>query len=204
MTRWETLYHDDKRIPTVPITVCGALNWIDRTAFLPEAHRLLVPRGWVVIYDNTIQGSMADEPAFAPWYTGQFLHLYPKPPRDERPLTPEECRVCGFSFVHQESYTNLVPFTLRQFVAYLLTQSNIVAAVEQGRASYKGAQEWLAAALVVQRFRLCPEQLPTATTPSAGGPSGVGAAWHTGPAAVGRRCRRRCWIRRGAPCACRE
>ena len=92
------------------ITVCGALNWISRAEFFPAAWRVLCSEGWIVIYDNVLMGTRQGQPDFGTWYVSQFLSQYPRPPRDERPLTVEACAGFGFQFAHSETYINEVVY----------------------------------------------------------------------------------------------
>lgn len=125
------------------ITVCGALNWIDRVTFFPAARQVLCSAGWIVVYDNVFMGAMRGQPGFATWYTDRFLSRYPRPPRDERPLTGEECSGSGFQFVHSATYTNEVVYSLDQFIDYLLTLTNLSVPLAQGRETEVSAREWL-------------------------------------------------------------
>ena len=88
------------------ITLCGAINWIDRSRFFPSARRILTPSGWIIVYDNVFCGQIREEPAFAEWFAQEFLSRYPKPPRDERPLTEAECAEFGYRFSYSEDYEN--------------------------------------------------------------------------------------------------
>lgn len=125
------------------ITVCGALNWIDRSQFLPAAKRVLAPTGWLIIYDNLFHGHIRESPAFADWYTRDFLTRYPKPPRDERPLGAAECYAYGLQFAHAETYTNDLRYSLEQCIDYLMTQSNISVVLTQGRDTEPNIRAWL-------------------------------------------------------------
>jgi SAM-dependent methyltransferase len=125
------------------ITVCGAINWIDRARFLPEARRVLKNQGWLIIYDNTITDQMPGCPAYTRWYHEQFLVRFPKPPRDESPFTPPEAHAYGFRLVHSEDYTNELSWSLDQYVDFMLTQSNIIAAVDMGGQPLSEAREWM-------------------------------------------------------------
>jgi SAM-dependent methyltransferase len=125
------------------ITVCGALSWIDRDQFFPAARRVLCSAGWIVVYDNVFMGAMRGQSGFATWYADQFLSRYPRPPRDERPLTVEECSGFGFQFVHSATYTNEVAYSLDQFIDYLLTLTNLSVPLGQGRETEASAREWL-------------------------------------------------------------
>jgi SAM-dependent methyltransferase len=125
------------------ITVCGAINWIDRTRFLPEARRVLKDRGWLIVYDNTITDQMPGCPDYTRWYHEQYLVRFPKPPRDESPFTPSEADVYGFRLVHSEDYTHELPLSLDQYIDFMLTQSNIIVAVDMGDQPLSEAREWM-------------------------------------------------------------
>jgi SAM-dependent methyltransferase len=124
------------------ITVAAAFHWLDRERFLAEAARALRPAAWLVPYDNAFFGVMEDQPDFADWVREVYAAHYPSPPRDRRPLT-EEVDHFGFHLRETKRYTNTVIFTPGELVAYLLTQSNIVAAVEEGRESVEEVATWL-------------------------------------------------------------
>ena len=124
------------------ITVCGAINWIDRTQFFPEAKRVLKEQGWVILYDNFITDHMRESDAYTQWYQEQFLSRYPKPPRDETPLTPSECEGYGFHF-SEEEYTNELAWSRDEYIEYILTQSNIIVAVDMGNETIAEAREWM-------------------------------------------------------------
>ena len=49
----------------------------------------------------------------------------------------------GFVFIEEDRYENEVSFTSEELVAYLTTQTNVVAAVEVGRESFESANQWL-------------------------------------------------------------
>jgi SAM-dependent methyltransferase len=129
------------------ITVCGAINWIDRSRFFPEARRVLNEHGWVIVYDNTITDQMPGCPAYTRWYHEQYLVRYPKPPRDESPFTPSEADAYGFRLVHSEDYTNELQWSLDQYIEFMLTQSNIIAAVDMGGQSLAEARDWMRSTL---------------------------------------------------------
>ena len=128
------------------ITVCGAINWIDRARFFPEAKRVLKRHGWVILYDNFITEHMREDVAYTQWYQEQFLSRFPKPSRDETPLTPLECEGYGFHF-NQEEYTNEFVWSREEYIEYMLTQSNIIVAVDMGNETLSEAREWMHATL---------------------------------------------------------
>lgn len=129
------------------ITVCGAINWIDRERFLPEAKRVLRPNGSLVIYDNFISDRMSDVPDYTQWFQEQYLYRYPKPPRDETPVTTLEAERHGFH-LDREEYSNALSMSREQYVEFMLTQSNIISAVDMGSESLSAAREWMNQTLV--------------------------------------------------------
>jgi ubiquinone/menaquinone biosynthesis C-methylase UbiE len=124
------------------ITVCGAINWIDRTRFFPEAKRVLKKKGWVILYDNFITDHMRGNVAYTKWYQEKFLSRFPKPPRDETPLTRPECDGYGFK-LYQKEYTNELVWTQKEYIDYMLTQSNVIVAVDMGTETLSEARMWL-------------------------------------------------------------
>lgn len=125
------------------ITVSLAFHWFDRPAFFGEAHRLLRENSWLVIYNNAFHGEMVENPDFHQWLNDRFMPRYPTPARNNIPVTPTEADGYGFTFAHQENYQNQIVLTLEELVAYLLTQSNVIAAVEQGTEEIEDAYGWL-------------------------------------------------------------
>lgn len=123
------------------ITLAGSINWIDRVKFFREAKMILSHEGFVVVYDNTIVGIMEEDSHFENWYQGVYLKKFPKPPRDESPMTTEEARRYGFEFVHSETYSNRVKFSRDRFIDYLFTQSEITVALENEEAA--NIRDWL-------------------------------------------------------------
>jgi SAM-dependent methyltransferase len=114
------------------LTVSNAFHWFDRSRFLSEANRVLVPGGWLIMYYNAWRSNMLENPdAFKLWADIHFKR-YPQPPRDSKPMTETEASSCGFRFDKPETYENTVVFTLSQCVNYLSTQSNMIAKIEQG------------------------------------------------------------------------
>jgi len=125
------------------ITVCGAINWIDRQRFLPQDRRLLHAAVTVVIYDGADLASMVDNDGLARWHRDTWLLRLPRPPRNERPLPDDQARRYGFSLDTVEDYVLEWPFTLDSYLAFLLTQSNVTHAVERRGESAADIESWL-------------------------------------------------------------
>ena len=114
------------------VTVSSALHWFDREQFLSEAGRGLKSCGWLVVYNNLFSAEMKGEARFKSWYTTAFIQLFPTPPRDNRPFDEQEAERFGFRFIEREHYTNAVVWDKPQLIRYLMTQTNVIAAVERG------------------------------------------------------------------------
>lgn len=129
------------------MTVAAAFHWLDRERFLAEAARVLRPGAWLVLYDNAFLGTMEENTAFTSWLRHAYITRYPAPPRHRRPLTEDEAWRHGLRLASTERYTNIVAFTSQELVAYLLTQSNVIAAVEEGQEQVDEVSAWLASAV---------------------------------------------------------
>ncbi len=125
------------------ITVSLAFHWFDRDRFLSEAHRLLRPSTWLIIYNNGFSGQMKENPDYENWDKQSYQARYPTPPRNNQPFGSEDAQQHGFEFVHQEAYSNDVAFTVEQLASFLTTQSNVIAAVEQGTEDNESVYSWL-------------------------------------------------------------
>ena len=129
------------------LTVALAFHWFERGRFLAEARRVLRPGGWLVIYNNGFSGSMRENADYARWNRAVYLARYPTPPRHDAPLTDEDAAAAGFRFLVRERYANDVTFSLPELAAYLMTQSNVIAALEEGSERAEAIQAWLLAEL---------------------------------------------------------
>jgi len=103
---------------------------------------LVKEQGWVILYDNFITEHMRKNVAYTQWYQEQFLSRYPKPPRDETPLSASECEEYGFRF-NQEEYTNELTWSREEYIEYMLTQSNVIVAVDMGNETLSEARNWM-------------------------------------------------------------
>ncbi|MCP4643685.1 MAG: class I SAM-dependent methyltransferase [bacterium] len=125
------------------VTVSSALHWFDRCRFLAEVGAVTRPQGWLVIYENGFMGTMKENAAFADWRNDTYHTRYPAPPRHREPLTEDQARQAGFDFVSTEEYRNWVRFDPEALAKYLTTQSNVIAAVDEGRQTLAEVFEWL-------------------------------------------------------------
>jgi ubiquinone/menaquinone biosynthesis C-methylase UbiE len=116
------------------LTVCMAFHWFDQPKFLLEAYRVLKPNGWLIVYNNEARAQIIGNPAFRNW-ADQFYANYPAPSRTATPTDPEFFSSHGFQLDPLEDLENHVSFTPGELAAYMTTQSNFIAKVEQGSES---------------------------------------------------------------------
>jgi SAM-dependent methyltransferase len=124
------------------LTVCAALHWLDGTAFLREARRVLRTGGHMVIYEHAFTGTMAENPAFHSWLKHVYRKTYPTPPRTRVPM-PQTAQEAGFRPLGEESHQSTVTFSPDGLVDYLVSQSNVIAAVEGGHQVIEQVRCWL-------------------------------------------------------------
>ncbi len=125
------------------ITLSQVFHWLDKDKFLAEANRVLRPNGWLVAYDNYFSGQMTENTEFHRWYKEEYLEKYPIPPRGKILFTSENINPYGFRLHKEEWVKNIVGFSLGGIVDYLVTQSNVIAAVEGGKEKIEEVREWL-------------------------------------------------------------
>jgi hypothetical protein len=120
-----------------------AFHWFNQERFLAEARRVLKDKAWLIISNNGFTGQMIENPTFEKWIIQVYERQYPSPPRNSAPMAAEIAQQHGFNFAHEESYQNEVHFTVEQLSAYLITQSNVIAATEQGKERIEDVYLWL-------------------------------------------------------------
>jgi SAM-dependent methyltransferase len=114
------------------MTLSSAFHWLERSAFLKEAGRVLRPKGWLVVYDHYFSGQMKETHAFQTWYRETHLKKYPAPPRARLDFTEEDSGNEGFHLARHDRYQNSISFSIERLIDYLVTHSNVIAEVEGG------------------------------------------------------------------------
>ncbi len=137
------------------VTASLAVHWFDLPKFLAEVARALQPGSWMVSYGNGFSGRMIGNAKFLEWITDVYNVRYPAPPRQGYDPDMDAFEDAGFELLNDgnsygkdgshpsEPYENEVTFSQDQLVAYLMTQSNIVAKVEQGTEQADDVKAWL-------------------------------------------------------------
>jgi SAM-dependent methyltransferase len=130
------------------VVACGSIDWVDRARFLPRAADLLAPGGWLVPLDFGDTGRSPELPGLARWYDEVFQARYPRPRSSDPMVTAEEAARHGFGTPVHRDFASVVSFTARQYAAFLMTESNVIAAVEYGRESADRVQARLESELL--------------------------------------------------------
>lgn len=113
------------------ITAAGSLNYIDADLFLPEAARVLVPRGVFVVYDFHAGRRARGDAKLDQWFT-TFESRYPSPP-------DYELDVKGLPYgrfcLRLEFYEELeiaMPMSLNGYFRYVMSEANVEWGISRG------------------------------------------------------------------------
>lgn len=126
------------------MTLSQVCHWLDRERFFAEAHRVLRPAGWLIIYDAYFSTMATANQDFQTWHRDFYLKRYPSPARSWFSLSADDALAVGFRLHTAERAEHTISFTLEGLVEYLLTQSNVIAAVEGGTEELPEVRRWLA------------------------------------------------------------
>ncbi|MEM7369756.1 MAG: methyltransferase domain-containing protein [Bacteroidota bacterium] len=126
------------------ITVSSGVHWFDIDAFLTECHRLLKPYAFLVLYENYFLAEMEGDDTFQSWVRQSYLGRFPSPPRNRNyDWQDENLGRFGLRQMQEERFKNSISFTPDQLILYFTTQSNITAALQDGKTSYSEVEAWL-------------------------------------------------------------
>lgn len=111
------------------ITAAGSLNFCKVDAAIAEVARVMGPAGALVVYDFS-PGRFSEE-----WFE-RFVSRYPWPASGAVRLDPDELAAHGDRVsLHRTSYEHFaieLPMTLEAYLNYMLTETNVAAAVGRG------------------------------------------------------------------------
>jgi SAM-dependent methyltransferase len=125
------------------VVACGSMDWVDRPRFLPRAADLTRSGAWLVSLDFGDTGRSPEIQGLARWYDEAFLRVYPRPPAGDPRITPDEAARHGFAPPVHLDFVTACSFTAPQYAAFLMTESNVIAAVEYGGRTAAMMQAWL-------------------------------------------------------------
>jgi SAM-dependent methyltransferase len=125
------------------ITAGSALHWFDRDRFYAQCHRVLRPAGVLAVYNDHFTSHMEGSVACKRWMRTRFAKRFPPPRRGMRDIDEQQATACGFAVAERSCFDHRVPFTREQLIGYLLTRSNVLAAIARGREDQQTVVTWL-------------------------------------------------------------
>jgi SAM-dependent methyltransferase len=114
-------------------TAAGSLNYADIPAFFSETSRVLSPDGLLVVYDFGSGRCSAQCAELDSWYS-EMLHRWPKPSAVVREVSRATFESAPMHLVAHENLAVSITFELDGYLDYLMTESNVGAAVSSGAA----------------------------------------------------------------------
>jgi len=125
------------------ITVSSGVHWFNIEKFLREASRLLKNQCHLVLYENYFDSSLQRDDDFKNWLANTHYLRFPSPPRNKYEWSDEATRPLGLQYITEWRSSYSIPMTKQQFARYLTTQSNVIAHIEAGAASFEEVDNWL-------------------------------------------------------------
>ncbi len=129
------------------ITAAGSLNYVNLPRFFDEAARVLVREGVLVVYDFSPGRSFVEGKRLDEWF-GDFTTRYPAPESEATHLSPEILASLDtrYATVASDSLEIAVRLTRSFYLDYMMTETNVAAAVRNGTA-YSEIRAWAAQTL---------------------------------------------------------
>jgi SAM-dependent methyltransferase len=129
------------------IAAAGSLNYVRLDAFFKEAARVLAPAGRLLVYDFSQGRSFRGDRSLDEWFAA-FMSRYPAPAHEALELDPDILSRVSMGFIVTAQERFEIPITLAPefYLEYMLTESNVAAAVRAGIAQDE-IRAWCAATL---------------------------------------------------------
>jgi SAM-dependent methyltransferase len=118
-------------------TAASAIRWFGSET-IGEIGRVLKPRAWLVVYDVRFRSDMVGEEGFAQWMKEECAPRYRPVPKNE--FRSASVVSIGFVPTWEADLRFDVPMKQHSLVAYLMTHSERIAAIREGRET-EGQQE---------------------------------------------------------------
>ncbi len=125
------------------ISAGSALHWFDQERFFAQCRKVLAPAGVLAVYNDHFTAHMQDVTACKRWVRTRFAKRFPAPRRGMRDIDEIKAGECGFTVAHRASFSHLVPFSREEFIGFLMTRSNTLAAIERGEETQQSIVDWL-------------------------------------------------------------
>jgi SAM-dependent methyltransferase len=115
------------------ITAAGSLNYARLDLFFPEAARVLMRDGVLLVYDFSPGRSFRDSTSLDEWFL-RFYSRYPPPGNEAQNLSPAILAEmgAGFRLRSHEDFEIGITLTPGFYVDYMMTETNVAAAVRSG------------------------------------------------------------------------
>jgi SAM-dependent methyltransferase len=113
------------------ITAAGSLNYADSYQFFAEAQRVLSTDGLLIVYDFGAGRRASECPDLDQWFT-QMLHRWPTPREGVQEVDRTTFESAPMHLVVYESLVIATSFELDNYIDYIMTESNVAAAVDSG------------------------------------------------------------------------
>lgn len=139
------------------ISGAGMINWTDRNAFLISAGRVLEKRGILFLYDFWISDRMVENDVYSLWWHDSYRKNFPVASgKKEMPWwSDEDVTSYGFRTVKQTSFYLKWGFTKKEFIRFMMLQSDVNAQTGKEGKTREAIEDWFATTLtpVFQRER---------------------------------------------------
>src|SRR5260370_5029018 len=129
------------------ITAAGSLNYANLDLFFPEAARVLMQRGILVVYDFSAGSSFRNATTLDEWFSS-FQQRYPPPANESRELSPGILAdlSSGFHLDAHRQFEIGIRLAPEFYLDYVMTETNVAAAVRNG-VSRSEIRSWCAETL---------------------------------------------------------
>ncbi len=125
------------------VVACGSIDWVDRSRFMPRVADLLGSGGWLVSLDFGDTGRSPEIPGLALWYDEVFQKRYPRPASRDPMISPAVSAAHGFSGPIQRDFASECRFSAAEYSDFLMSESNVIAAIEYGDEAEGPLRAWL-------------------------------------------------------------
>ena len=125
------------------VVACGSMDWVDRPRFLPRAAEVVARGGWLVSLDFGDTGRSPEVPGLGRWYDEVLQDRYPRPAASDPTITADEAARHGFGPPVRRELAMTCSFTAARYAAFLMTESNVIAAIEYGGETEDRVRSWL-------------------------------------------------------------
>jgi hypothetical protein len=110
-----------------------AYHWCDRSTLLAEAARVLVPGGWLAIWNGDLLGR-ENSSDVVDWLREHYWARLPPCPRNDG-FSPEAHVAPPFSLRAVERFERALPMTRAALAEFVTTRASTVHAIESGAAT---------------------------------------------------------------------